>query len=84
MHEDQAASCLGVLCLTKIWLPIKLVRQALAKLAGIKIIFLVIEKAKIRAAEKLAGDKPLLELLPFQPLKVGQVTTGSEVASGRI
>lgn len=33
---------------------------------------------------QVAGDKPLLALLPYQKKKVGIVTTGSEVYHGRI
>ncbi|MDO4294933.1 MAG: molybdopterin-binding protein [bacterium] len=53
-------------------------------LAGMRIIPLVIEKEKMEAAKQLAGDKPLLQLLPFHSLKVGVVTTGSEVFHHRI
>lgn len=53
-------------------------------LAGMRIIPLVIEKEKMEAAKKVAGDKPLLQLLPFHSLKVGVVTTGSEVFHHRI
>ena len=45
------------------------------KLAGTRIIPLVIEEEKMTAAEKAcmeaAGDRPILELLPFQHKKVG-------------
>ncbi len=54
------------------------------KLAGMRVIPLVIEAEKMEAAKAAAGGKPLLELHPFQPLRVGVVTTGSEVATGRI
>lgn len=54
------------------------------KLAATRIIPLVIEAEKMEQARKAAGEKPLLSLLPFQNLKTGIVTTGSEVAKGRI
>ena len=54
------------------------------KLAGARVIPLVISKDKMEAAKKAAGDKPLLDVVPFLPLKVGIVTTGSEVFYGRI
>lgn len=54
------------------------------KLAGTRIIPLVIEKRKMDEAAKLAGDKPLMEILPFKHKKVGIVTTGNEVFYGRI
>ena len=58
------------------------------KLAGTRIIPLVIEEEKMTAAEKACmeatGDCPVLELLPFHRKKVGIVTTGNEVFYGRI
>ena len=58
------------------------------KLAGTRIIPLVIEEDKIMAAkataEKATGGEPILKLLPFQNKKVGIVTTGNEVFYGRI
>lgn len=58
------------------------------KLAGTRIIPLVIEEEKMTAARDLAmketGGKPILELKPYVHKKVGIVTTGNEVYSGRI
>ena len=54
------------------------------KLAGTRIIPLVIEEEKMKKARELAGDKPLLSILPFKPAKVGIVVTGSEIAKGLI
>lgn len=54
------------------------------RLAGTRIIPLVIEKEKMEQAQRTAGDTPLLKLIPFQPKKVGVVTTGNEVFYGRI
>ncbi|HJA48459.1 MAG TPA: molybdopterin-binding protein [Candidatus Agathobaculum intestinipullorum] len=54
------------------------------KLCGTRVIPLVIEKAKMEEARRTAGDKPLLQLLPFRPRTFGVVTTGSEVAKGLI
>ncbi len=58
------------------------------KLAGTRIIPLVIEEEKMEAARKkameLTGGKPILEILPFVRKKVGIVTTGNEVWAGRI
>ncbi|MEL4861520.1 molybdopterin-binding protein [Pseudoflavonifractor phocaeensis] len=54
------------------------------KLAGTRIIPLVIRAEKMEAARAAAGDKPLLELRPFRPRKVAIVTTGSEVQKGLI
>lgn len=54
------------------------------KLAGTRIIPLVIEKEKMEQAKRVAGEKPLLNILPFRRGKAGLITTGSEVYSGRI
>ena len=58
------------------------------KLAGTRIIPLVIEEEKMEAAReaaaKVTGGKPILELKPFVHKKVGIVTTGNEVFDGRI
>ena len=58
------------------------------KLAGTRIIPLVIEEEKMEAAReaaaKVTGGKPILELKPFIHKKVGIVTTGNEVYYGRI
>lgn len=54
------------------------------KLAGTRIIPLLIEQEKMEKAKEVAGDKPILSLLPFKKKKVGIVTTGNEVFYGRI
>ena len=54
------------------------------KIAGTRIIPLVIEKEKMEKAKEAAGDSPIFEILPFQKRKVGIVTTGNEVFYGRI
>ncbi len=54
------------------------------KIAGTRIIPLVIEKEKMDQAEKLAGEEPLFSILPFVNKKAGIVTTGSEVKKGLI
>ncbi len=58
------------------------------KLAGTRIIPLVIREDKMERARKAAmeatGGKPILRLLPFTHKKVGIVTTGNEVFYGRI
>ena len=54
------------------------------KIAGTRIIPLVIEKEKMEKAKETAGDRPIFEILPFQKRKVGIVTTGNEVFYGRI
>jgi len=54
------------------------------KLAATRVIPLVIEEEKMDRAKKTAGEKPLMRILPFRHMKVGIVTTGSEVFKGRI
>lgn len=54
------------------------------KLAGTRVIPLVIAESQMAAAENAAGAEPLLSLVPFKPLKAGIITTGSEVFKGRI
>ncbi|MCD7947578.1 MAG: molybdopterin-binding protein [Oscillospiraceae bacterium] len=54
------------------------------KLAGTRIIPLVISEEKLRAIEARAGDTPLLSLTPWKRKTCGLVTTGSEVSSGLI
>lgn len=54
------------------------------KLCGTRIIPLVIEKEKMNRMVSLVGDKPLFSLHPLKPKKVGIVTIGNEVYSGRI
>ena len=54
------------------------------KVAGTRIIPLVIEKEKMDAAEKAAGSFPIFDILPYQHKKVGIVTTGSEIKKGLI
>ena len=54
------------------------------KLCGTRIIPLTIEKEAMEQARALAGDTPILRLLPIPARRVGIVTTGSEVFKGRI
>lgn len=53
------------------------------KVAGTRVIPLVIEEEKIKKAEEIIRDK-IVKVIPYKPLKVGIVTTGSEVYHGRI
>ena len=55
-----------------------------AKLAGTRIIPLVIEQEKMDAMQAAAGPKPILNVLPFHQKKFAVITTGSEVFKGRI
>lgn len=54
------------------------------KLAGTRVIPLIIEEYKMEKAQKIGAGKPIMEIMPFKHKKVGIVTTGSEVFSGRI
>ncbi|MGP1589492.1 MAG: molybdopterin-binding protein [Oribacterium sp.] len=54
------------------------------KLAGTRVIPLIIEKEKMERARKAAAGAPILRLLPFQRRKIGIVTTGNEVYYHRI
>ena len=54
------------------------------KLAGTRIIPLVIPEEKLDAVVTRAGDTPIMELLPFQLKTCGLITTGNEVSKGRI
>lgn len=55
------------------------------KIAGTRIIPLVINEEKIKAVEKIAKDNwPIVEVIPLRKLKVGIVTTGNEVFCKRI
>ena len=54
------------------------------KLAGTRVIPLVIDEARLREAEAICGGKPLLELLPYKLKTCGLITTGNEVSKGLI
>lgn len=54
------------------------------KLAGTRIIPLVIEEEKMKEAQKVAGFTPILSILPFKETKIAFVITGSEVSKGLI
>ena len=54
------------------------------KLAGTRIIPLVIAEDKLRQVEAQAGTGPILSLTPWKLKTCGLITTGSEVAKGLI
>ena len=54
------------------------------KLCGVRVIPLMIEKEKVERARWVAGNEPLLKLLPIKPKKYGLVTTCNEVSHGSI
>ena len=54
------------------------------KLAGTRVIPLVIREEVLRAAEARVGKEPMLSLTPWKLKTCGLITTGSEVAKGLI
>jgi molybdenum cofactor synthesis domain-containing protein len=63
--------------------------QAGQSLAGTRVIPLIVEEAKVERVEQQAGEflgdqGSLIEVKPFRKLRVGLITTGSEVFKGRI
>ena len=54
------------------------------KLAGTRIIPLVIEKEKMNKVKSLIGDNKIMKVVPIKEKKFGLVVTGSEVFHGRI
>ena len=54
------------------------------KIAGTRIIPLIIEQEKMDRARQAAGPEPIFSILPFRKKKVGIITTGSEIQKGLI
>lgn len=54
------------------------------KLAGMRVIPLVIAEEKLQKAEEAAGTRPLLSLHPFVRKTACIIATGNEVKTGRI
>lgn len=54
------------------------------KLAGMRVIPLVIAKDKMEIAKKAAGTELLFRIVPFSAKTAGVITTGNEVFKGRI
>lgn len=52
--------------------------------AGTRVIPLVIEESKLKAAETLGQEAEVIAVKPFNPLTVGIVTVGNEIYHGRI
>jgi molybdenum cofactor synthesis domain-containing protein len=60
-----------------------------SNVVGTRVIPLIIEESKIKAFELLAKEvtdegEAIIEVKPFRKLRVGLITTGSEVFKGRI
>jgi len=54
------------------------------KIAGTRVIPLYVNESIVAGAEKILHSGPMVEVLPLKSLKIGLVTTGSEVYSGKI
>lgn len=54
------------------------------KLAGTRIIPLFVAEEIMQKAEALLADGPIIKIIPLKEMRVGVVTTGSEVYSGLI
>lgn len=54
------------------------------KLAGMRVIPLVIDAQKLEEAERVCGSEPLLEILPYKLKTAAVITTGNEVAKGLV
>lgn len=53
-------------------------------IAALKVIPLAVEEDKLHLVENIANKEDVIKVKPFRSYKVGLVTTGSEVYSGRI
>ena len=49
------------------------------RIAGMRVIPLVIDKKKLEMAKSIVGERPLLEIHPYKVKTFGMVVTGSEV-----
>ncbi len=54
------------------------------KIAGTRIIPLVIEKEKMEQVKQMAGERKVFHLMPYVLKTAGVITTGNEVLKGRI
>ena len=54
------------------------------KLAGTRVIPLVIDKEKLDRAKSIVGNKSIMSVLPYTRKTAAVITTGSEVFRGRI
>jgi molybdopterin biosynthesis enzyme len=54
------------------------------KVAGTRVIPLFVKEQVVSKAEQLLQEQPMVEILPLKTQKIGLVTTGSEIYSGRI
>ena len=54
------------------------------KVAGTRVIPLLIDENKLKEAKKVVGDKKIVSIVEFKPKKVGIVVTGNEIYHKRI
>jgi molybdopterin biosynthesis enzyme len=54
------------------------------KVAGTRVIPLFVNESIVLGAEKVCKSSHMVEILPLKQLKVGLVTTGSEVYTGKV
>lgn len=54
------------------------------KLAGTRVIPLFVKEHVVATAEEVLSGAPMIDVVPLKRFRVGVVTTGSEVFSGRI
>ncbi|GBF77259.1 hypothetical protein PA598K_05795 [Paenibacillus sp. 598K] len=84
----HAINRLGEIALATV--PHRTVVQPDQRVAATRVIPLVVDRAKIEQAERLFADyrsmkgRPPLQIRPFRPMRIGLLTTGGEVYSGRI
>ena len=54
------------------------------KISGMRIVPLVIDKNKMNFVKNIAGNSPLMKILPYKNFKIGLIVTGSEIFHNRI
>ena len=54
------------------------------KVAAFRVIPLTISKSQLEKARQLSTSEPLISVKPFKKIRVGIVTTGSEVYTGLV
>lgn len=52
--------------------------------AGTRVVPLIIEENRVKDVEGICAEAQVVQVLPLKPHRVGMVTTGSEVYSGRV
>lgn len=52
--------------------------------AKAKVRGLIVEEARLTRAASIVGENPVIEVIPFRPVRAGVVVTGREVYEGRV